>query len=222
MKRLGSATLLLFTALAVRADILTFGFSCITPTNPAACAIGEAQLFMDVVGNGQSVQIGSNTYTPVSGQVLFRFYNTGPSSSVITAIYFDQPDSSPLFQGIASIYGMTGVAFSAGGSPPVLPGGNNLSPPFDEDLLATAAQPPPHNGVGPGEAVGLVLTLEPSMDWDAVIGALGSRSLRVGLHVQSFPDESSASFVNVVPEPAAILLVGTALLVLGRRLRARA
>jgi len=141
---------------------------------------------------------------------------------VIAAIYFDQPDLSPLFQGIASIYGMTGVAFSAGGSPPVLPGGNNLSPPFDEDLLATAAQPPPHNGVGPGEAVGLVLTLEPSMDWDAVIGALGSRSLRVGLRVQSFPDESSASFVNVVPEPAAILLVGTALLVLGRRLRARA
>jgi len=222
MRRPALTAISLFAALVARADILTYSFSCITDSNPAACAIGEAQLFMDVVGNGQSVQIGSSTYSPASDQVLFRFYNIGPWSSVITAIYFDQPGLSPLFQGIAAIYGMTGVAFSAGGSPPVLPGGNNLSPPFDEDLLATAAQPPPHNGVGPGEAVGLVLTLEPSMDWDAVIGALGSRSLRVGLHVQSFPDESSASFVNVVPEPAAILLVGTALLVLGRRLRARA
>jgi len=224
MPKLLFASTLFVAAFAVRADILTYGFSCITPSNPAACAIGEAQLYMDVVGNGQSVQIGSSTYSPASGQVLFRFYNIGPSSSVITAIYYDHPDLSPLFQGIAAIYGMTGVAFSTGGSPPVLPGGNSLSPPFDEDFLATAEEPPPQNGVGPGEAVGLALTLWPGVDWDAIIGALDSGSLRVGLHVQSFPDGSSASFVNgdVVPEPAAILLVGTALLMLGRRLRARA
>jgi hypothetical protein len=224
MRRPALTAIFLFAALAARADILTYSFSCITSSNPAACAIGEAQLFMDVVGNGQSVQIGSSTYSPASDQVLFRFYNIGPWSSVIAAIYFDQPDLSPLFQGIAAIYGMTGVAFSVRGSPPVLPGGNNLSPAFDEDFWATAGPPPPTNGVGPGEAVGLALTLENGVDWDTVIGALDSAALRVGLHVLSFPNGpngSSASFVNdgVVPEPAAILLVGSVLLILGRRLR---
>jgi hypothetical protein len=221
MRRPALTAIFLFAALVARADILTYSFSCITPSNPAACAIGEAQLYMDVVGYPQSVQIGSNTYGPTSGQVLFRLYNVGPLGSVIAAIYFDQPDLSPLFQGIAAIYGMTGVAFSVGGSPPVLPGGNNLSPAFDEDFWATADPPPPTNGVGPGEAVGLALTLENGVDWDKVIGALDSAALRVGLHVLSFPDGSSASFVNdgVVPEPAAILLVGSVLLILGRRLR---
>jgi len=167
------------------------------------------------------VQIGSSTYSPASDQVLFRFYNIGPWSSVIAAIYFDQPDLSPLFQGIAAIYGMTGVAFSVGGNPSNLPGGNSLSPQFQADFRATADRPPPTNGVGPGEAVGLALTLENNVDWDTVIGALDSAALRVGLHVQSFPNGSSASFVNdgVVPEPAAILLVGSVLLILGRRLR---
>jgi hypothetical protein len=116
---------------------------------------------------------------------------------------------------------MTGVAFSVGGNPSNLPGGNSLSPPFQADFRATADPPPPTNGVGPGEAVGLALTLQSGVDWDAVIGALDSAALRVGLHVQSFPNGSSASFVNdgVVPEPAAILLVGSVLLILGRRLR---
>ena len=177
MRRTALTTTFLLGALVARADILTYSFSCITPSNPAACAIGEAQLFMDVVGNGQSVQIGSSTYSPASDQVLFRFRNIGPWSSVITAIYFDQPDLSPLFQGIAAIYGMTGVAFSVGGSPPVLPGGNNLSPAFDEDFLATADPPVTQNGVNPGEAVGLALTLENGVDWDKVIGALDSAAL---------------------------------------------
>jgi hypothetical protein len=220
MRRTALTTTFLLGALVARADILTYSFSCIS-SNPAACAIGEAQLFMDVVGNGQSVQIGSSTYSPASDQVLFRFYNIGPWSSVITAIYFDQPDVSSLFQGIAAIYGMTGVAFSVGGNPSNLPGGNSLSPQFQADYWATANQPSPQNGVGPGEAVGLALTLQSGVDWDAVIGALDSAALRVGLHVQSFPNGSSASFVNdgVVPEPAAILLVGSVLLILGRRLR---
>jgi hypothetical protein len=221
MRRPALTAIFLFAALVARADILTYSFSCITPSNPAACAIGGAQLFMDVVGNGQSVQIGDDTRSPAANQVLFRFRNIGPLESVITAIYFDQPDLSPLFQGIAAIYGMTGVAFSLGGSPPVLPGGNNLSPAFDEDFRATADPPPSQNGVNPGEAVGLALTLENGVDWDTVIGALDSAALRVGLHVLAFPDGSSASFVNdgVVPEPAAILLVGSVLLILGRRLR---
>lgn len=221
MRRPALTAIFLFAALVARADILTYSFSCITSSNPAACAIGEAQLFMDVVGYPQSVQIGSSTYSPASNQVLFRFYNIGPWSSVITAIYFDQPGLSPLFQGIAAIYGMTGVAFSVGGNPSNLPGGNSLSPQFQADYWATADPPPPTNGVGPGEAVGLALTLENGVDWDKVIGALDSAALRVGLHVQAFPDGSSASFVNdgVVPEPAAILLVGSVLLILGRRLR---
>jgi len=52
MRRPALTAISLFAALVARADILTYSFSCITDSNPAACAIGEAQLFMDVVGNG--------------------------------------------------------------------------------------------------------------------------------------------------------------------------
>ncbi|MGC8795143.1 MAG: hypothetical protein ACP5U2_17305, partial [Bryobacteraceae bacterium] len=212
-----------------RADILTYGFQCITNNTPANCAIGEAQLFMDVVGAGQTVNIGGKPYTPTSGQVLFRFFNTGPWASVIAAVYFDYPQTAlfPSAPFIININGTningTGVSFDAGGTPLVLPGGNNLTPPFQGDYRATAKSPRPKYGVGPGEDLGFLFTLASGKSWDDVIGALDSHQLRVGLHVQSIGTNSeSESFVNngVVPEPAAILLVGSVLLILGRKLRA--
>ncbi len=211
----------LFAAIAARGDILTYSFQCITNNNPSSCATGEAQLFVDVVGNGQTVQIGSSPYGPSSSdQVLFRFRNTGPSASVITGVYFD--DGALL--SLAQLIGMTGVQFSGGGSPPNLPGGNSLSPPFNATFHATADPPPSHNGVNPYEALGVLFALQGGLSWDDVIGALNSGDLRIGIHVQAFQGGYSESFVNngVVPEPAAILLVGSVLLLLGRRLRVRA
>lgn len=206
--------------LAARADILTYTFQCITNNNPDSCAIGEAQLFVDVVGYPQTVQIGSYKYGPSSaGEVLFRFYNTGPSASVIRGVYFDNGSLSAL----ESLIGMDGVEFSPKGSPPHLPGGDSLSSEFDATFWATADQPPSKNGIDPGEALGVLFTLGAGTTWDDVIGALGSGDLRIGIHVQAFPGEYSESFVNggVVPEPAAILLVGSVLLILGRRLKAQ-
>ncbi len=206
--------------LAARADILTYNFQCITNNNPGSCAIGEAQLFVDVVGYPQIVPIGSGDYGPSSaGEVLFRFFNTGPSASVITGVYFDNGSLSAL----KSLFGMTGVAFSSGGVPPDLPGGGSLTPPFNATHRATADNPPVHNGVGPGEALGVLFTLQSGSSWDDLIGALNSGELRIGLHVQAFPGGYSESFVNggVVPEPGAILLLGSVLLILGRRLKAQ-
>lgn len=206
--------------LAARADILTYTFQCITNNNPYSCAIGEAQLFVDVVGYPQTVPIGSDEYGPSSaGQVLFRFFNTGPLASVITGVYFDNGSLSAL----GSLIGMDGVKFSPKGSPTDLPGGNSLSPPFNATFWATADQPPSKNGVGPDEALGVLFTLGAGRTWDDVIEALGSGDLRIGIHVQAFPEGYSESFVNggVVPEPAAILLVGSVLLILGRRLKAQ-
>lgn len=210
----------LLVGLAAQADVVTYGFHCITNNNPSSCAIGEAQLFVDAVRYGQTVPIGSSSYGPSSNnEVLFRFRNTGPAASVITGVYFDDD----LLLGSLSLIGMSGVQFSEGGSPPVLPGGASISPPFVRTFWATADEPPPQNGVGPGEALGVLFTLQAGKSWDDVMADLASRDLRIGLHVQAFPGGYSESFVNngAVPEPAAILLVGSVLLLLGRRLRAQ-
>lgn len=221
MQKLHAAgILLMITGAVARADVVTYGFHCISNNQPSSCAIGEAQLFVDVVGYGQTVTIGAGNYGPSSaGEVLFRFRNTGPSASVITGVYFD--DGSLL--SLASLIGMTGVQFSTGGSPHNLPAGNSINPPFNATFRATADQPGPQNGVGPSEALGVLFALQSGMTWDDVVSALASRDLRIGLHVQAFQEGDSESFVNngVVPEPAAILLVGSVLLLLGRRLRAR-
>lgn len=84
------------------------------PIELANGAIGEAQLFVEVV-----------EFT--SNQVLFIFTNTGPKPCSITDVYFD--DGALL--DIASINdSCVGVSFAEGASPGNLPGGANLSPHF--------------------------------------------------------------------------------------------
>ena len=57
---------------------------------------------------------------------------------------------------IASIDGSSGVSFSEGGSPPVLPGGNGPTYSFDPTFRARANNPAPKNGVNPGESLWIV------------------------------------------------------------------
>src|SRR5262245_4244183 len=98
-------------AAPVSAAPLAFG--CITNSNAGDCAIGAAQTSVEV-----SAAAG--------GQALFTFHNEGPAASSIADVYFD--DGALL--AIAFIVNGPGVSFSQGASPPDLPGGTLISPPF--------------------------------------------------------------------------------------------
>lgn len=184
-----------------RADI--YGFKCITNTSAGDAAIGEAQLFVDVTDPG-------------GGQVLFTFSNVGPLASSITDVYFE--DGTLL--GIASIDNSdSGVSFSQEASPPDLPGGNAMLPPFNVTacFLADSDPPPMGNGVNPGESLGILFDLKVdgyTNTFADVIAAINQgftgpivadQSLRIGIHVQGFDGGGSESFI-MTPEPGSLLL----------------
>ena len=185
----------------------TYGFDCITNNIAGDCAIGEAQLTVDVTDAG-------------GNQVLFTFNNAGPDASSITNIYFDDGTLGVLL-GIAGIDNShPGVSFSIDlpppdqVSPPDLPGGNNLSPPFNvtQGLLADSDSPIQPNGVNPGEYVGILFDLHAGISYLDVLADIGSADLRIGIHVQGFETGGSESFVNYVPVPAAAWLFASGLL----------
>ncbi len=180
----------------------TLDFYCISGNNVTSCADGEAQVLMDVVDIG-------------GGEVEFLFYNTGPESSSITDVYFD--DGALL--GISNINNMVGVSFSAPAIPSNLPSANNASPPFvtTAGFSADADPPPAWSGVNPGEEVGIEFALLPGMVYADVLADLADGSLRVGLRVQGFAGGYSESFVNNVPEPGSGVLLALGLIGLARR-----
>lgn len=148
-------------------------------------------------------------------QTLFQFYNIGAANSSIADVYFD--DGTLL--GIADIIdfdGLYGVNFSQDASPPNLPDGQNATPAFSTTagFLADSDSPVSKNGVNPGETLGILFNLQPGQSFNNVIDALslaGAPSgLRIGLHVQSFGNGGSESFINVatpVPEASQWLML---------------
>ena len=166
------------------------------PTQLADGAIGEGQLFLEV-----------NDPNPSDGQIDFIFTNIGPEASSITDVYFD--DGTLL--SIASITNTPSlVQFSQLASPPDLPGGNNLLPPFVTTLGFSADSDPPTEpfGINPGESLGITFDLQSGGVLNDVIDELASGVLRIGIHVQGYDSGGSESFVNsgVIPAPGAILL----------------
>jgi hypothetical protein len=191
----GVATLFAFWGLAAQA--VTLSFFCITNNNAGNCGIGEAQLTVDVTDLG-------------SGSVNFRFNNSGPAVSSITEVYFD--DGTLL--GLSSVLHSAGDPWTGGSaSPPNLPGGNLIDPPFvaTAGFLAESDPPPPHNGVRPGEWLDVIFALNGT--YSDVIDELTDGRLRIGMHVIAFSSGGSESFVNnPVPVPAAVWLLGSGLL----------
>ncbi|MHA7839598.1 MAG: PEP-CTERM sorting domain-containing protein [bacterium] len=202
----------LLFAWAPAAQAVTVGFGCITSNDATDCAIGEAQLTVEVSDAG-------------GGEVLFLFENAGPASSSITGVFFD--DGTLL--GISGLidadddalgsFGDPGVDFSAGsGSPPELPGGNAVGFQTTVGFLADSDPPTAPNGVQPLESLGVVFALQSGGVLADVIDELTDGTLRIGIHVQDFAGGGSESFVNLpVPEPGASLLLGLGLMALARR-----
>ena len=191
---------------------VTLDFFCITDNKPGDCAIGEAQLGVEVTSYG----IG--TGTGGVDQVLFTFTNTGADISTISEIYFDDGSLlglAGLIDADEGIGGDASVDFSQGANPPDLPGGNSMTPQFNvtAGFLADADNPAPKWGVSPGESLGIIFDLQGTQVFNDVINELGDGRLRIGMHVINFEGGGSESFVNnPVPVPAAIWLFGSGLL----------
>jgi len=191
--------------IAAPAQAVSIGFGCLTGNDPGDCAIGEAQLSVDVIDLGGAM-------------VRFHFKNAGPLPSVISEIYFD--DGSLL--ALASVVDGPGVDFHPDANPPNLPGAQNAVPPFQvtQGFLAEAVPSPSMNGVGMGEWVMIDFDLQAGQGFADVIDDLTTGDLRIGIHVIAFASGGSESFINLpVPEPGTGLLVGVGLVALCARRR---
>ena len=202
------AALALSACVAAPASAVSYSFNCITNSNTANCAIGAAQLRVDVL------------QTPHADQALFQFYNTGPGASGIADVYFD--DGTLL--SIAKINISAGVSFSPGATPPNLPGAVNAAPGFvtTAGFSADSDAPVAKNAVNPGETLGILFNLQSGKSFADVVNAfsLGGAhgGLRIGLHVQSFANGGSESFItSAVPEVSKLLMMLVGILFIATR-----
>jgi hypothetical protein len=199
---LALAALYLVSGSTAAAD--TFGVSCITNTSAVNCGAGAAQLSVDVTDAG-------------SNRIAFTFHNVGPAASSITDIYWEDGVLLSIFS-ITNTPGL--VQFSSPASPPVLPGGNNLSPPFVASFFVQSDAPAQPRGVNPGEALTVTFNLIGGQTFANAIQAISQGDLRIGIHVQGFSNGGSESFV--VPEPGTLVLLSGGLLSLAIARRRRA
>lgn len=195
-------------------DTQTYGFNNITNNNAANAALGELQLTVVV-----------SEYLEADSKIGFQFINAGPADCVITEIYFQD--------GFGSMDGFVEIDESlevnnepvvdfkqedvGNVNPKNLPGGKSINPEF----IATAAfsiepvNPEPTWGVAPEEWVKIVYSLKPGKTYANIIEELENADLRIGIHVQSYADGGSESFIT--PEPASMALLALGGLILRKR-----
>lgn len=189
----------------------------------ASSAQAVAISFTKITNNGNtdvSSQLAADVTDAGGGQVAFKFTNAVGVASSITDIYFDD-NSTAVLLSLVGIANSAGVSFSAGASPPNLPGGAPFS--FDADFASDSDSPTTSNGVNAaGEFVTLTFNLVGGKTFADVLAELGSGELELGLHVQAIaPQGGSDSYISTgtpptnVPEPATLGLFGAGLLGLG-------
>jgi hypothetical protein len=152
--------------------------------------------------------------------VSFKFYNqSGPSvpNVSITDIYFDDGT----LRQISGITNGPGTSFAQLATPKELPGAELLVPPFQttDQFSADSDPPPPKWGVEPGEWMIIRFDLWAGGTLQDVIDEINDGRIRIGVHLQAFPDGRSESAI-AVPEPATISLMALGVCaVLSRRRR---
>jgi hypothetical protein len=201
------------------AGVIGYTFKRFTSNSSQGQAI-EPQLLMVVSSDqrGRNLDLDAN-------QAWFHFTNAVGIPSSITGIYWDDTPFSNIdpnfgapryLDALVKIVNESGVCFTSGGTPPNLPGGQSLRPPFLGDFRATTLPPTKPNGVDAAtDIVKVKFTLKPGKTLADVISALNLNILRVGLHVQAIGvDGQSDSYLHmlpgemfeVVPEPASGIL----------------
>ena len=207
---------------AVVMDPTTLNFRCITFNDPASCALGEAQL---------SVQLQSGG-TDSSGNDLgtfFTFFNTDsgtPENPRVHEIYFDFTPAEGVTETFVNnnvmitdwswqpdplgwVVGITPPTLA----PPGLSGGNSIG--FDADFGADSGNSSDEGIFDEGESLTILVK---AFEYDRILSALNGTSgedFAIGLHVGSLVGGESESFVTTVspvPLPASVWLFGSALL----------
>jgi hypothetical protein len=180
---------LIVTAIALLStptQAATFNFQNIFPANSGSELSGDAfvsSFSFDVSDAG-------------SGQILFKFINSS-TKGAIGDVYLE--NTGNLLSNMVLNVGNIGNVNFKNISPGNLPQGNKIG--FNEAFGAR------FNGGGAkrvnnSESLGIKFT----GNYNNVINALETNSLRVGIHVQELPKGESDSFVNEpVPEPLTII-----------------
>ena len=206
----------MITSLSLRRGLTKFAaalaaFGLAAAISAPASAVVYTFADLDGAGTGGSVagQITVDVTDAGGGQVLFTFANAGPLSSAVEQINF--ADVGNLLGSFASFAASTGVSFAVNLAN--LPQGNTIGFVSTDGFQAT---PPPGgpngNSINPGESLGINFNLNGT--FAAVLAALDSGALRIGLHVISLPDGSSDTLVTDIPDvpvPAALPLLLTGL-----------
>ncbi len=200
---LAGALFLLFSPISSKADTVVDTINFFNITNNGNANL-SSQLSVQIIDTG------------ISGQVGFKFLNNVGIVSSITDVYFD--DGTLL--AISTIVSSTGVSFASPATPNNLPGGNNITPPFVVTDNFSADSNTPNalaNGVNAStESLEIIFNLVSTADVDAVIAALNNGSLRIGMHVQGIgTTNGSDGYVNKVPEPGILILLGIAMSAVG-------
>jgi hypothetical protein len=195
----------------------TYDFYCITNNDPLNAIVGEEQLSVDVANGGN--------------EVTFIFNNVGLTDCAVMDVYFDDGTLLNMIGLIDNDDGVGGdpeVDFSQYADPPDLPGGDSIFPQFETTVGFSADADTPRPtfwAVSPGEQLGVVFSLRQISDNPPVYGTvhdvideLNDGTLRIGIHLQSIGSgNGSEAYVNNIPEPTTMCLLGLGGLALLKR-----
>ena len=166
-------------------------FACITSNSAASCAQGASAL--------------SWTWTGA----VFTIFNAaigGGYNGYVSEVYFDLTSPMTVSFNLAAS-SATGVGFTAGASPPSLPGGNSYGFVTDTAFDSDRRRASPTWGIDPGEHAAFSFSGAATSSFDA-------GTLAAGVHVRRLVNGQSESFVTTaIPEPStyALMLAGLGL-----------
>ena len=189
-------------AISSNSSAMTYGFDCVTNNDAANCSGTDSVFSLSVTQDDDHLD-----------QVIFTIFhaNIVGDTGEITEVYFDGSVAN------LGSYISSNPSWNQVVAPANLPGQNDATPAFvtDFSLDSDFTGQSPDFPILPGGALGIVFALLNMTDFDDVIEAIESGSLRLGLHVRSINldrIDSSESFVSTVPVPAAVWLMGTGLI----------